>query len=48
MFPSNDGKKMEKYRPLASQKNLNVSPLKWYLKKMALDFSVKMIENVQQ
>ena len=49
MFPSNDGKKMEKYRPSASQKNVNAAPLKWYfLKKMARDFSVKLIENVQQ
>ena len=24
---------MEKYRPSASQKNLNVSPRKWYFKK---------------
>ena len=36
MFPFNDGKKIEKYRPSASQKNVNASPL------------VKLIENVQQ
>ena len=33
MFPSNDGKKMEKYRPSTSEKNVNAAPLKWYLKK---------------
>ena len=48
MFPSNDCKKMEKYRPSASQKNDNASPLKWYFEKMARDFSVILIENVQQ
>ena len=46
MFPSNDGRKMIKYKPSASQKNVNVASLKWYFKK--LDFSVKLIENVQQ
>ena len=33
MFPFNDGKKIEKYKPSASQKYINASPLKWYLKK---------------
>ena len=40
MFSSNDGKKIEKYRPSASQKNVNAAPLKWYLKKIVQDFSV--------
>ena len=49
MFSSNDGKKMEKYRPSTIQKNVNAAPLKWYLlKKMARDFSFKLIDNVQQ
>ena len=25
-FPSNDGKKMEKYRPSTSEKNVNAAP----------------------
>ena len=33
MFPSNDSKKMGKYRPSASQKNVNAAQLKWYFKK---------------
>ena len=48
MFPSNDGKKMEKYRPLTSEKNVNSVPLNGILKIMARDFLVKLIENVQQ
>ena len=28
IFPYNDGKKMEKYRPSASQKNVDAAPLK--------------------
>ena len=27
MFPSIDGKKMEKYKPLVSQKNVNAAPM---------------------
>ena len=38
MITSNDGKKLEKYRPSTSEKNVNAAPLKWYLKKMARDF----------
>ena len=30
MFPSNDGKKIKRYRPSASQKNVIAVPLKWY------------------
>ena len=48
MFPSNDGKRLEKYRPLASQKNVNAAILKWKSKKWPEIFSVKLIENVQQ
>ena len=56
MFPSNNGKTIEKYRPSASQKNVNVAPLKWYLKipeisrypRKTRDFSIKLRENVQQ
>ena len=33
MFPSNDGKKMEKYWPSMSEKNVNAAPLKWYFDK---------------
>ena len=43
---SNDGKKMEKYGPSAGQKIFNAAPLKWYLKNMARDFLVNLIENV--
>ena len=32
IFPSNDGKKMEKYRPSVSQKNVNAAPQKKYFK----------------
>ena len=31
MFPSNDGEKIEKYRPSTREKNVNAAPLKWYL-----------------
>ena len=48
MFPSTDGKKMEKYWPSVSQKNVNATPIKWNLKKKARDFSVKLIKNDQQ
>ena len=48
IFPSDNDKKMGGKRPPASQKNVNAAPLKWYIKKMARDFSVKLIENVQQ
>ena len=47
MFPSNDGKKMEKYRPSTNEKNVNAAPLKWYFG-MARYFLVKLIQNVQQ
>ena len=30
MFPSNDGEKIDKYRPSTSEKNVNAAPLKWY------------------
>ena len=33
MFPSNDGKKMEKYRPPASKKNDKAASLILYFKK---------------
>ena len=48
MIPSNDCEKIEKYRPLTSEKTVNPAPLKWKFKKMARDFFVKLIENVQQ
>ena len=48
MFPSNDGEKIEKYRPSTSEKTVNAAPLKWNLKKLARDLLVKLIENVQQ
>ena len=38
MFPSNNGKKMEKYRPSMSEKNVNEAPLKQYLKKTPIFF----------
>ena len=46
MFPSNDGEKIEKYRPSTSEKNVNAAPLKWYFYKKWPDiFFVKLIEN---
>ena len=33
MITSNDGKKLEKYRPSTSEKNVNATPLKWYFLK---------------
>ena len=48
MFLSNNGEKIEKYRFLTSEKTVNAAPLKWNFKKMARDFFVKLIENVQQ
>ena len=48
MFPSTDGKKMDKYRPSTSEKNVNAAPSNGILKIMARDILVKLTENVQQ